>query len=127
MFDNALNTLTGTVCDATHLFNKGTSSRVKRLERQVTRSTNSKYLILHLFGLSGTEQHGLPLLWKELYDLMHFLLKPLLQDSVSLVNHQHLHVAEQEALRILKTKMDKKVAYVVRSHQHHPTESSQPF
>lgn len=58
---------------------------------------SSKYLL----GLRGAEEHGLSLLGQKLDDLMHFLLEPLLQDAVGLVDDQHLHVAEQEPLRVL--------------------------
>lgn len=59
----------------------------------------------YLLGLGGAEKHGLSLLWQQLDDLVHFLLKTLLQDSVGLIDHQHLHVPEQEPLRVLSRRM----------------------
>lgn len=57
--------------------------------------------VSYLFGLRGTEKHGLPLLRQQLDNLVHLFLKSLLQDAIGFINDQHLHVAEEEAPGIL--------------------------
>ena len=39
-----------------------------------------------LSGLGSREEHGLPLFGQDLDDLAHLLLKPYLEDAVSLIN-----------------------------------------
>ena len=57
---------------------------------------------VHLGGLSGGEQHGLPVLGQQPDDLAHLLLEPDLEDAVCLIDHQARQVFEHEALRRAK-------------------------
>ena len=70
------------------------------------RRVHKFYKSTDLLGLRCAEEHRLPLLGQQLDDLVHLLLEPLLQDAVGLVDDQHLHVAEQEPLRVLEFVMD---------------------
>lgn len=77
-----------------------------------------------LFGLCGAEQHGLPLLREEFDDLVHFFLETLLQDAISLVDHQHLHVPEEKPSGILCRMVSaKKKNSVVKRHTYKSRQS----
>ena len=54
----------------------------------------------YLSGLSGREQHGLPVLRQQADDLPHLLLEPDLQDPICLVNHHAGEVFENKTLHV---------------------------
>lgn len=56
----------------------------------------------HLCCLCSTKQQSLPLLWQQLHNLPHLLLKADLKDPVSLINYQTAQVPVHKALGVLQ-------------------------